>query len=193
MATLTGNITAQNIIDRFADYVVATANSGIVWGTNAVPFSDFPTSVFGGTTTGKTIGINGSGTTGTLIRASDIYNSLLNETAAYSRIRNLRAIRNITFAGGPRVDNPSGQQVASGFVYDQTQVANLSTAYLVSLGTVNNGGVEAGNTISVTNLQLLFSYLQSAYSAARNTTATYQVDVCHSSCHSSCHGARGRR
>jgi hypothetical protein len=193
MATLTGNITAQNIIDRFADYVVATANSGIVWGTNSVPFTDFPTSVFGGTTAGKTIGINGSGTTGTLITASGIYSTLLNETAAYTRIRNLRAIKNVTSAGGPRVDNPSGQIVESGFVYDQTQVANLSTAYLQALGTVSNGGVAVGNTISVTNLQQLFSNLQSAYSVARSTTATFQVDVCHSSCHSSCHGARGRR
>ena len=47
MATLTNPINAQNIVDRFADYVTATADSGISWGTNALPFSEFNSANFG--------------------------------------------------------------------------------------------------------------------------------------------------
>ena len=54
---LTDNISAQNVVNRFADYVRGAANSGISWGTNAYPFAEFNVRafVFGGDTNGKGI------------------------------------------------------------------------------------------------------------------------------------------
>ena len=86
MATLTNPIEEQNIVDRFADYVVATANAGITWGTNDIPFAEMGTSYFGGTTSGKSIGITGANISATPITASTIYNALVGETNAYKSI-----------------------------------------------------------------------------------------------------------
>jgi hypothetical protein len=38
MATLTNPINADNIVDRFADFVVDTANANIVWSASNKPF-----------------------------------------------------------------------------------------------------------------------------------------------------------
>ena len=52
MATLNDPINTQDIVDRFEDFVTTTADNQLpVWGTNAVPFSQMPTSYFAGTTT----------------------------------------------------------------------------------------------------------------------------------------------
>ncbi len=188
MAVLTNPIGTQNIVDRFADYVVATANSGIIWGTNALPFGEFNSAEFGGTTAGKAIGISGSAVNATPITASTIYNALVAETNTFTRIRNLQARLNVTGGGGN-----TGSRPTAGIVFDQTRVANMNTGYLQSIGSPANGGVASGNAISVTNLQQFFTNLQSSYNTARGTTTTITVNVCHASCHSSCHGSRGRR
>jgi hypothetical protein len=187
MATLTSPIESQNIIDRFADYVTATANSGIVWGTNALPFAEMPSENFGGTTAGRSIGISGSAT-GTLITASVIYNTLVNETATYTNIRNLRAILFIDGEGGN-----TGSRTNAGIIFDQTAVAHLNTTYRQSIGTPSNEGVERDRNITTLSLESFFITLRSSYITSRNNTATIQVNVCHASCHSSCHGSRGRR
>jgi hypothetical protein len=188
MATLTNPINAQNIVDRFVDYVVATANSGISWGTNAAPFAEFDTANFGGTTSGRGVSINGSSINATPITASTIYNALVEETRTFSNIRNLRAQLFVTGGGGN-----IGSRPTAGYVYDQTAVAHMNTSYRQVQNTIGNGGVTAGNTISVTNLQQFFANCQAEYNARRGNTVTIQVDVCHASCHSSCHGSRGRR
>lgn len=187
MATLTNPINAQNIIDRFADYVVATANSGIVWGTNAVPFPEMSTAYFGGTTAGKAIGTTGSFATNP-INASQIYNAVVAETYTYTNIRNLNAKLNVTGGGGN-----TGSRPTAGIVYNNTQVAYLNTNYRQTLTSPNDGGVAAGNAASVANLQQLFANCQAEYNAKRGTIQTIQIDVCHASCHSSCHSSRGRR
>lgn len=180
MATLSNPIASQNIVDRFVDYVSATANSGISWGTNAVPFGEFPASYFGGTTSGKAIEVNGGtiGATGTVITAANIYNVLLAETNRYTCIRNLRALRHLS---------------GYGYTYDHTAKAYMNTNYAQSVGTPANGGTAAGSTITSTSLETLFTNLRSAFSAAQANTVTIQINVCHSSCHSNCHGSRGRR
>lgn len=188
MATLNNPIEEQNIVDRFADYVVSTANSGITWGTNNIPFSEMGTSYFGGTTSGKSIQTTGSDITGDPINASTIYNALVTETNRYTKIRNLRAILFVDGGGGN-----TGSYGTAGVNYDQTAVAYLNDSYLQSVGSPNNGGVAAGNEASVSNMQQLFSNLQSAYNTARGTTQTIQINVCHASCHSNCHGSRSRR
>lgn len=188
MATLTNPIEEQNIVDRFADYVVATANAGITWGTNSVPFTEMPTSNFGGTTSGKSIGITGANIYNTPITASTIYNALVSETNAYTSIRNLRAILFVEGPGGN-----TGTYPTPGIIYDTTAVAYLKSSYLQSIGSPPNSGVAAGNAISTSNLQLFMTELKGQYNTARANTATIQINVCHASCHSSCHSSRARR
>lgn len=190
MATLNNPVNPQNIVDRFADYVVATGNSGIVWGTNAVPFGEFNTAEFGGSTSGKGIGISGSNiaSVGDTITASNIYNTLVGETNTYTNIRNLRAILFVEGGGGN-----TGSRPTEGVVYDNTQVAYLNTNYLQNVGSPDASNVGSGNTVTSSGLEQFFTNLQSAYNSARNTTQTIQVNVCHASCHSSCHASRSRR
>jgi hypothetical protein len=191
MVTLNNPINPQNIVDRFKDFVTDTANSSIVWGTNNKPFSEMPDSVFGGTTLGTTITVTGStiGAVGNEINAANIVNALLTETALYTSIRNLRAILNVTGGGGNTGSYPN-----PGAIFDATAKSYLDyVTYKQTLGTVNNAGVSAGQTISSTNLETFYTNLQTEYNSQSANTATVQVDVCHSSCHSNCHGSRGRR
>lgn len=188
MATLTSPIGKQNIVDRFADYVAADANASITWGSNNEPFSEMDNATWGGTTSGRSIGITGASITGTVITASTIRSVLQAETAAYTNMRNLRARLNVTGGGGN-----TGSRPTPGIIYDQTAKAHLNTGYRQSLGTVANAGVTSGTTISTTNLETYFSNLRTEYRRLRDNTVTITVDVCHASCHSSCHGSRGRR
>jgi len=209
MATLNNPIEEQNLIDRFADYVTATANSGIVWGTNALgpsytdangtTYSAFSQAsntaansvgiaLFGGTTAGPGISVSGSSITGNPISASTIRTALENETALYTNVRKLRV--RITISGG---GGNTGTRRSTGLVIDDTQVAHMATSYRQSLGTVSTNQVVSGAEITVSGLQGYFTNLQSAYNTARNNVHDYQATVCHASCHSSCHGSRGRR
>ena len=188
MATLTNPIRTQNIVDRFADYVTATASSGISWGTNSVPFGEFPTSYFGGTTSGRPIGISGSSIGSGVITAGNIYNTLVNETSAYTSIRNLRALLFVDGGGGN-----TGSRPTPGYVYDATAVAYMNSNYLQSVGSPADAGVRSGNPASASGLESFFDNLRSSYNNARASTVTVQINVCHASCHSSCHGSRSRR
>ena len=192
MASLTNPVDDVNIANRFGDFVAASANDSIVWGTNAFPTSgsDVITStVFGGSTSGRPSVI-----TGTLIKngnakinASNLTNALRNETAAYLSIRNLRAKLNVTGGGGN-----SGSSPTAGVTFDQTKKAYLNGTYLLTLGSVA-GAPSAGTSVQSTSLETYFSNLRSAYTTARDDVVEIQRDVCHASCHSSCHGSRGRR
>ncbi len=189
MATLTNPITPQNIVERFADYVVATGNAGIVWGIGAKPFSEMPDSYFGGGTSGKSIEISGNSIAATPITALNIYNSLVQETNRYTRIRTLRARLNVTGSGGN-----SGTRPNQGIVFDETKVANMSTSYLLNIGSPNNAGVASGQVVTTTNFENFFENLRTAYNTtSRNSVLSVEISVCHASCHSSCHGSRGRR
>ena len=188
---LTNPIEEQNVVDRFSDYVTDTANSGIVWGTNSLPFTEMPSSNFAGTTAGVSINPNLAAdliTNNNLITASRIYDVLVNETQQYTNIRKLKAVLFVEGDGGN-----TGSRPTAGSVYDQTSVAHLSTSYRQSLSTVANNNTSTGNTVGVTQLQGFFTNLQTEYNAKRNTIQTIQVDVCHASCHNNCHGSRGRR
>jgi len=187
MATLTSPITAQNIIDRFADFAPASANSGIVWGTNSVPFSGFSTSYFGGTTAGRSIGISGSTIAGNPINAATINTAIENETAAYSQIRNLNARQNVT-----GVTSNIGTYQTPGLIFNQTQKAYLSSSYVQSLSAAGVT-LSSGTQITDTGLEAKFTDLQTRFNSLVSNTITVTINICHSSCHSSCHGSRGRR
>jgi hypothetical protein len=206
MATLTNPIRPQNIVDRYEDFVTATANSGIVWGTNApgpsytdangTTYNDTPSSLFGGSTSGVSISIGGQSiaNAGDTISASDVVNTLISESQLYTNIRNLRVTISISGGGGN-----SGSRRSSGTVIDQTRVAHMSTSYRQTLDQnfVNthggNSNVAAGQTITTANLEGFFTNLRSAYTGRRGNTHHYSASVCHNSCHSNCHSARGRR
>lgn len=192
MATLTGEVGRQNIVDRFADYVRDTGNAGISWGTNAYPFSEWTYGAnFGGSTSGKPLGISGTnigqGTNGEVI-AQSIYDTLIAETNAYTSIRNIRAILFVDGAGGN-----NGSRPTAGSIYDQTAVAYMSSSYLQTVSAARDD-VYSGNTVTSAGLEVMLSNMRSAYNTARSTSAgTFQTNVCHASCHSSCHSSRGRR
>jgi hypothetical protein len=190
MVTLTNNVNAQNIVNRFNDYVQAAGNAGISWGTDAYPFTEMP-NIFGGKAdTGKNSEINGDslGGVGSLIVASTIYRILVAETNRYTKIRKLRALLFVEGGGGN-----TGSRPTPGYVYDSTAVAFLNDGYLQDIGSPSAGLVDSGQTISTTPLETFFDTLRSSYNTARDQTVTYQVNVCHASCHSSCHGSRSRR
>lgn len=175
MAVLTNPISAGNILSRFEDYVQQAANAGVVWGTNNKPFPEFPDGYFGGTTGGKTT--EATGFNSEVVTADDIFNTLLAETVKYTRLRNLRAIKNM-----------AGQ----GVIYDATAKAHLNSSYDLSVSTTQT--VSSGQEISSTGLEAQLDAFRTAYNAAaQSNTVTVQIDVCHSSCHNSCHGSRSRR
>jgi hypothetical protein len=203
MATLNNPVNPQNIVDRFADYVVATANAGIIWGNNfdgssytAKPFAEFDVAVFGGTTSGKGIGISGTNISavGGTITASNIYNTLVAETNSYTNIRNLQAILFITGEGN--TSGAAGGEIGSttkGIVFDETKPAYLNSGYLQNIGSPNASNVVSNDIVTATGLEQFFANLRASYNTARDSKQIIQVDVCHASCHSSCHGSRGRR
>lgn len=188
MATLTNPINKQNIVDRFADYVVADANGSIVWGTNSKPFSEMPNSEFGGTTSGRGISINGNSITGSTITASIIRSVLEAETTTYTNMRNMRARLNVTGGGGN-----AGSRPTAGIIYDQTRKAHLATARRSTVSGTANAGVTTGTVASVSNLQAFFTNLRTAYRAKETSAYTKTVSVCHANCHHNCHSNRGRR
>lgn len=195
MASLTNPVTLQNIFDRFADYVAATANSGISWGTDAIPFPELSAAYFGGRISGKDPSLTGAGARGTIVTALPIYNGVLSETFRYSNIRNMRAILNVTVTGGYPWNVSAGPRTPGGIIFDQTRKAHLNTSYIY--GTDSNrlarGQPLTANTITRAGLEDLFDRARTLYNDFADDTVTVQVNVCHASCHSSCHNSRSRR
>ena len=170
------------------------------------------------------LGISGGniGYPGYPISASTIYSVLLSETTSYTRIRKLRAIRNVqgdtvitrqqTDAyGNPMYDaygnpimittvinysGPGDQSLGTtgtgGINFDQTAYAYMSSSYTQSIG-VGGSDLYSGGTITAGGLTNFFYDLRSAYISAKENQITVRIDVCHNSCHNSCHGSRGRR
>lgn len=192
MAALTGNINPQNVVDRFADYVTATANAGITWDEDDAPFPEFPkgSHMKGKKSSGKGLGISGANiaVAGQPITSAAIYSALVAETKTYTRIRTVRARRFVEGGGGN-----TGTRAVAGYDSDNTQIAIMNEAYIQDIGQPNNPWVATDQPATADGLQALFDSLKAAYLAARSNPVTLDQNVCHSSCHSSCHGSRGRR
>jgi hypothetical protein len=195
MASLNNPVTLQNMIDRFADYLVATANSGIVWGTNAIPFPELSAAYFGGTTDGKAISLSGAGSRGTVVTALPIYNGVLSETFRYSNIRNMRAVLNVTVTDSAPWNTSAGPRTPGGIIFDQTRKAHLNTSYIYATNAalLARGQPLTGARIERAGLEDLFNRARALYLDFSDDTVTVQVNVCHASCHSSCHNSRSRR
>lgn len=187
MAELSGNINPQNIVDRYVDFVHATATGGLSWNRENLPFGEFDANYFSSGNRG--VNINGSNINaiGDTITPNNIYNTLLAETATYTNLRNLRALLFVDGGGGN-----TGSRGSPGYVYDATAKAHFTTNYRQGLNAVTQG-IAAGQTVTVADLESLFDRLRTAYSDQSVNTVTVQVNVCHASCHSSCHSSRGRR
>lgn len=190
---LTDNINAPNVVSRFADYVRGAANSGISWGTNAYPFTEFSqyAGIFGGDTNGKPLEIsayNLEGPSKAIISAQSVYNVLIAETTRYTRIRNIRALLFVLGTGGNTGSRPN-----PGYIYINTAVAHLNSGYQVNVSADRNN-VFAGNTMTRAGTAAMFNNMRAAYNNIRAVSAgDFQVNVCHASCHSNCHNSRGRR
>lgn len=189
MAQLTNPINAQNIIDRFADFVPPAANQGIAWGTNAVPFGEMSTTYFGGDTSGKAIGVSGSNLTASssTITGQTIYDVLLAETQTYARIRRMRAVLYVEGGGGN-----TGSRPTPGVIYDATAMSHLNNDYKQTIQ-AGRSDLYTNNPITASGLETIFTNMRDGYNAVRDSVATIQINVCHASCHSSCHSSRGRR
>lgn len=220
MATLTNNINADNIVDRYTDYIVNWVNNNIRWGSNSGPswpytdpsgvarvYTIYPTSVFGGTTSGIPRSVSGSslGGSGAIIRASTLVSALIGETNRYVRVRYTRVNLFVT-GGGPGWNRPAGPIFLNGDpadpVWTAEGFAHLTATYDGTIPTTADIaaslGIAAGNTITTTNLENFFQRLQNALSATRGdprqgNPLIFNEYVCHASCHSSCHGSRSRR
>jgi hypothetical protein len=190
-------IVAQDIVNRFADWVTNGANAAISWGTNAYPFSecDFG-GIFAGTTSGVPIAITGANVdtaTNNVITASNIYNVLLSEATRYTHFRRIRAQLFVNGGGGN-----TGSRGSPGTVYNTAARAHVSTGYRVSTATmVANGATESFTSGSETAAATLENMMSKMYNSWATITdgeiGTWVTYVCHASCHSSCHSSRGRR
>jgi hypothetical protein len=187
MAALDGNITPQNIVDRYVDFVHATATGSLTWNKENLPFLDFDANYF--ESGNRAVNITGANidTAGNLVTPNNIYNTLLTETATYTNLRNLRAILFVDGDGGN-----TGSRTPPGIAIDTTAKAHFTTGYRQALDAVTQGIAE-GQTITAAGLEELFTRLRTAYSDKAAVNVQIQVNVCHASCHSSCHGSRGRR
>jgi len=199
MATLNNPVNAQNIVDRFADYVVASANANIIWGTNVIPTYGagtgyatqvIPPANFGGTTSGQTIAIPNIPVAGDVITANIIYSGLVTETNRYTRIRKIRAVLTVTGGGGN-----NGSKPTAGVVFDETNVAYMNADFglAITIGSATAVGVVSGAAVSSSVLETFFTSLRTAYTTSRDTVFRSDASVCHASCHSSCHSSRWRR
>jgi hypothetical protein len=187
MAALDGNITPQNIVDRYVDFVHATATGSLSWNKENLPFVEFDANYF--ESGNRAVNITGANvdTAGNLVTPNNIYNTLLAETATYTNLRNVRAILFVDGDGGN-----IGSRPTQGIVSDSTAKAHFTTGYRQTLDAVTQGIAE-GQTVTAAGLEELFTRLRTAYSDKADVSFDIQVNVCHASCHSSCHGSRGRR
>ena len=202
MATLSGNINPQNIVDRYVDFVHATATSNVAWNLENLPFPEFGAQASLYFSSGnRAVAINGSNvdTVGNLVTPANIYNALILETYNYTNLRNLRAILSVGGGGGNTGSRPS-----PGVVFDETRKAHLLTNYRQWLSSLPLDGFNAsssaipsafrtGQTVTASGLEDLFDRMRTAYTDVQVSTITFEQSVCHASCHSSCHGSRGRR
>ena len=202
MATLSGNINPQNIVDRYVDFVHATATSNVAWNLENLPFPEFGDQASLYFSSGnRAVAINGSNvdTVGNLVTPNNIYNALILETYNYTNLRNLRAILSVGGGGGNTGSRPS-----PGVVFDETRKAHLLTNYRQWLGPLPLFGYDAndasipssfrtGQTVTAAGLEDLFDRMRTAYTNVQVSTIPFEQSVCHASCHSSCHGSRGRR
>jgi hypothetical protein len=224
-----GPVNPNNLVARFNDYVAATANANIAWGTGDQPFSEWNRpDVFGGPKSGMGNQTGDLGLGG-VISAQEIISKFSAATASYTRIRNLTARLNVTGPGGNLPGGPASEPSyvydaegnlidtipgippartdGPGIVIEETRVANLSTAYLQSVGAINSSGIQRNRLISKSNFQggsvfdneVLYDYVgffeacRSRYVELRGNSVVVTVDVCHASCHRSCHRSRTRR
>lgn len=178
---LNNPINSADLLREWGTFVSDVANSGIVWGTNNKPFSEMPTSTFGGTTSGPSVSITGDniGQIETVIQAEPIVNSLIAETRLFTNVKNLRARLEIIGNVG-------------GITFDQTRKAHMNTSYRTS-PSINNTNIFTGQRITDAGLTQFFTNCRTAYTNARDNATTITIQICHASCHSSCHSSRGRR
>jgi hypothetical protein len=206
MAVLSNPVNNVNIVSRFHDYVRASAQSGVTWGSNNLPvyapgtpyaYTVIPSGAMGGPTNGDpgAAAFIGDAAVGSVIDSTNIFNYLIFYTYEYVKIRSIRALLTVSGQGGN-----TGTRPTAGEVYDVTRVAYVSFAatngqpQLAEYVTPARGGLNPDQVIDAVGMENFLARCRSAYTAySRNQTYIYNPVVCHASCHSACHGSRGRR
>ena len=210
-----GGINSNNIQDYFYDYIGKVANTGIVWGTNSLPFPEMPTAIFGGPRTGRPVDRTyRPGNPGAVINAKTIYDQTLADTAKYTAMTSLRAQK--VLGGVGSVYNAIGKAYMSSAF--ELQAGNAKKTGLIQFyfisGTVgsptyprvsnvpgfgyntypgNDGGVISNTVIYRSDFLYFRQSLYAWWLQSQNVTWYQRVDVCHTSCHGNCHGSRIRR
>jgi hypothetical protein len=223
MASITSPVAGNNLVLRFNDFVAATANVGIVWGTDVRPFPEFTAAnmpapytgnePFGGAKSGMgTVTGNQGLTTTTEIDGTALYDKFCALTANYTRIKRLNAQLFVRSSGGSPW-NTGSRGGPGGTVTNISNVAHMNSGFAQSANTIANntdaGDVASGEVITRTGIdgtttatagnfqgQQLFGFFKScrdSYNLARQDEISIQISVCHASCHSSCHSSRIRR
>lgn len=184
MAISTGsNVLNTDVFNKFAEVVAATANAGILYGTNSLHFADQSadvTALYGGTTSGVATQGATNIAVGDIITGSTILNYILNQARSYCRIRNMSVTRTVT---------GSTSETRTGI----THTTNVQTLTQFKTGS-DDAKFLAGTPVSSSELNAYFNEIRDRYLTVRNNfTLTASFEVCHVSCHSNCHGSRGRR
>lgn len=177
------NIANADIFNKFAEIVAATANAGVVYGTNNYHFADVSAAViaqYGGTTSGiATQGATGIAA-GDIVTGLTILNYILGQAVIYCRIRNMSVTRTVT--GG-------SSETRQGITH--TTLTHSSANFRKSS---DDAKFLSNTPVTASALTAYFNEIRDRYNSIRtNFTLTASFEVCHVSCHSNCHGSRGRR
>jgi hypothetical protein len=197
MATYSNPINATDIINNYILYYTpATANAGIVYGSNNFPYADASVNLapyFGGPTSGRPSILTGSsiGGKGAIITAYTIFYATIDEAFKYTMIRKTTFVLNVTGGGGN-----TGTRPTPGNVIVRTGKSYLNSSYLIGTTTAGftQGNVVTSQRIIASELDVLFAQITTSWANFyNNNPVTLTNNVCHASCHSSCHGSRSRR
>jgi hypothetical protein len=216
MASLTSPVAGTNLVLRFNDFVAATANAGVVWGTDVRPFAEFTsgnmpapysnTEPFGGVKAGMgTLTGNQGLTTTTEIDSVNLYDKFVAFTANYTRIKRLNAQLYVRSSGGSPW-NTGSRGGPGGTVTNVSNVAHMNASFAQSAGTVSGnvdpGDIRGGEVITKQGIdgsfpspstgnyqgQTLYGFFKSCKDAYVLARAD-EIAIQVSVCHASCHSS----
>jgi hypothetical protein len=128
-----------------------------------------------------------------VINATTLVTALINDTRAFTAIRNIRVRLTIQASGAEPYN--AGTKIDGGVVYDVTAKAYLTNAYSRDPG-VNGAtySIARDQVVTASNLEDFFDALKTRYNTlVAENIPLFEVTTCHANCHNNCHTARSRR
>ncbi|MEI6421940.1 MAG: hypothetical protein WCP55_06950 [Lentisphaerota bacterium] len=119
----------------------------------------------------------------TLVTASTIYNTFVNYSNVFTRIRRVRILKYYNSGG------------TYGLSFDQTAYISLNSYFqgTVSVPAGDTANISSNHVASAANMNQFINDLQLSLDGINKGTLTFREYYCHSSCHGNCHNNRGRR